>query len=326
MYKPPSWVNQSPHDLKVNDFFLEVKKDKEVIDKIDLCDKSFYTIGRNSDICDIISDHASISRVHAAICFHPLLKKFFLQDNGSAHGTFIGKSRISREPKSLLTNSCLKFGASTRHYFLRKGEGHKSAGGKDEQGKDLNPLAPGLQRQVKADELPEDRVELDLLTEKNTNLNLKQAANLANLPLKATNEYLTSDQLKSKTTSNSKNRPKKRRVSFQNEILLEQVINIHEIDEQIGQFGNLVNSTEIIDEKRLQKNQEATFEKRRKLILGAVESKSTPELTANFPVSEDHELKVAEVKKKNLSLIEQLEKEEKLKGKILEDVSVQLET
>ena len=209
------------------------------------------------------------SRVHAAICFHPQLKKFFLQDNGSAHGTFIGKSRISREPKSLLTNSCLKFGASTRHYFLRKGEGHKSAGGKDEQGKDLNPLAPGLQRQVKADELPEDRVKLDLLTEKNTNLNLKQAANLASLPLKATNEYLTSDQLKSKTTSN-KNRLKKRRVSFQNEILLEQVINIHEIDEQIGQFGNLVNSTEIIDEKRLQKNQEVTFEKRRKLILGAV--------------------------------------------------------
>merc|ERR1712060_291933 len=318
MYKPPTWVNKSPHDLKVNDFFLEVQKNKETVDKIDLCDKAYYTIGRNTDICDITADHASISRVHAAIIFHPKLKKFFLQDNGSAHGTFIGKAKISREPKSLSVNACLKFGASTRYYFLRKGGGHQSAGGKDEQGKELNPLAPGLQKQMKAGELPEDRIELDLLTEKNTQLNLKQAANLANLPLKQTNEYLTSEDLKSRTSSS---RPKKRRVSFPNEVLLEQVINIHEIDAKIGQFSGLVNSTEIVDQKKLERANEEIFEKRRKL--------SFAEEPVQNKISDDEiiiESKDTETKKNNLSLIEQLEKEEELKGSILKEVAVQLET
>ena len=45
MYKPPVWVNKAPHQRNVKDFYLEVHKNKDVIDRIDLCDKPFYTIG-----------------------------------------------------------------------------------------------------------------------------------------------------------------------------------------------------------------------------------------------------------------------------------------
>merc|ERR1711990_696387 len=104
MYKPPKWVTCAAHTKNVVDFYLEVKKADEVVDRVDLCDKSHYLVGRNSDVCDIVADHASLSRVHAAILFHPGMKKFFVHDNNSVHGTFIGKNRLGREPKPLSQN------------------------------------------------------------------------------------------------------------------------------------------------------------------------------------------------------------------------------
>lgn len=252
MYKPPTWVNKAPHEKNIKDAYLEVCKNDETIDRIDLCDKPFYTIGRNSEVCDITSDHASISRVHAAIVFHPGMKKFFVHDNNSVHGTFIGKTRIGKEPKALMKGHKIGFGASTRGYILRRGGGHESEGGKNSEGDGTFGSSAKLQRQLAAGELPLDQVELDQLTEKNTQLNLKQAANLSNLPLKLTNSYNTTASL-NKNSSLKSSKKRKPRVNFQSSTLLEEVINIYDIDEKIGKFKNLVNSTEIIDEKRLLK-------------------------------------------------------------------------
>lgn len=173
MYKPPTWVNEAPFKKNIKDYYLEVQKNDEPIDRIDLCDKAYYTVGRNSEVCDIVSEHASLSRVHAAVIFHSGMKKFFVHDNNSVHGTFLGKSRLGREPKALIRDAKITFGASTRTYIFKKGDGHVTEA---ESREDSGP-----KKQLAANELPEDRVELDLLTEKNTQMNMKQAANTSAL-------------------------------------------------------------------------------------------------------------------------------------------------
>lgn len=152
MYRPPNWVKKTAFDTGVANVYLEVYKGDEVVDRVDMCDKPFYLIGRNSDVCDIVADHGSLSRQHAAILYHPLMKKFFLQDLKSAHGTFIGKTQIRNEPKPLGYNLAFGFGASTRVYKLIRGDQHQSAGTDDSETKaQVQPLI-----------LPNDQTELDV--------------------------------------------------------------------------------------------------------------------------------------------------------------------
>ena len=223
MYKPPSWVKLSASEKNppIKDFFLEVVKNEEVVDRIDICDKSHYLVGRNSDVCDIIADHQSLSRVHAALLFHPGMKKFFLHDNNSVHGTFIGKTRLTREPKPLSANSKFSFGASTRNYIIRKGAGHES------QGVPTNDLTPEMQKAVMMGRLslPEDQTELDNLTDSNTRKNLKCSAHI---PSQVSYNPIG---LLSKA--------RKKRVSFAEH---NQVVNLADIDDKIGKFKNLVSS------------------------------------------------------------------------------------
>lgn len=231
MYKPPSWVKLSASEKNppIKDFFLEVVKNEEVVDRIDICDKSHYLVGRNSDVCDIIADHQSLSRVHAALLFHPGMKKFFLHDNNSVHGTFIGKTRLTREPKPLSANSKFSFGASTRNYIIRKGAGHES------QGVPTNDLTPEMQKAVMMGRLslPEDQTELDNLTDSNTRKNLKCSAHI---PSQVSYNPIG---LLSKA--------RKKRVSFAEH---NQVVNLADIDDKIGKFKNLVSSTVVDDGKR----------------------------------------------------------------------------
>ena len=202
------------------------------------------------------------------------MKKFFVHDNNSVHGTFIGNNRLGREPKALIKGNSIIFGASTRNYILKKGGGHESEGDKNETGigqesGKSGKTGSGLQKQVLAGDLPKDQVELDQLTDKNTQMNLKHAANLANLPLKLTNTYKTSSSLSGGPAGPNSKRKNRKRVNFQSSTLLEQVINIHEIDEKIGKFKNLVNSTEIIDEKKiLTMAKKSNLSKKPKLSLG----------------------------------------------------------
>merc|ERR1711981_723094 len=170
MYKPPSWASIPAHDKDIKDVYLEVSKNNEPVDRVDLCDKSHYLIGRNSDLCDIIVEHQSLSRIHAVILFHPGMKSFFLHDNNSVHGTFIGKSRLQREPKPLPFNAKFSFGASTRSYILKRGGGHVSEGQVEEDKLDEEIKKAAF---MGSWSLPEDQHELDALTDSNTRKNLR---------------------------------------------------------------------------------------------------------------------------------------------------------
>ena len=117
-------------------------------------EKPYYLFGRNIDLTDFCIDHASCSRVHAALVYHKHLDRFFLTDLKSsnknfkiflfiiiifcnlyfnqrnsvclfslfiAHGSFIGNIRMeSEKPTQLPLDSTFQFGASTRVYTLRK--------------------------------------------------------------------------------------------------------------------------------------------------------------------------------------------------------------
>ena len=63
----------------------------------------------------------SCSRVHAALVHHKHLKRAFLVDLGSTHGTFIGSVRLeANKPTPLPVDSNFHFGASTRNYIIRE--------------------------------------------------------------------------------------------------------------------------------------------------------------------------------------------------------------
>ena len=99
--------------------------------------------------------HASCSRAHAAIMFHKVLKKAFVVDLKSAHGTFIGYRRLEPHvPIQLPADVQLRIGASTRRYVFKN-----------------KPLEKEKRQQEI--ELPEEEEDLDNLTEYNTARNKK---------------------------------------------------------------------------------------------------------------------------------------------------------
>lgn len=90
-------------------------------------------MGRN-EFAQLASEHASISRQHAAICYNPQRKSFYLIDLKSFHGSFInGKQIPAWDPKPSIfpflikiiltiflvdTRDELTFGGSSRVYKL----------------------------------------------------------------------------------------------------------------------------------------------------------------------------------------------------------------
>lgn len=69
-------------------------------------------------VCDLVLQHPSISRVHAALQFdaHGAL---FLRDLTSTHGTFVNKQRVpANEFVRLHIGDVVVFGESTRLYAL----------------------------------------------------------------------------------------------------------------------------------------------------------------------------------------------------------------
>jgi nuclear inhibitor of protein phosphatase 1 len=66
-------------------------------------------------------DHASCSRVHAALLWHKELNRPFLIDLGSTHGTFIGHIRLeNHKPQQVHIDSEIHFGESSRIYIIRE--------------------------------------------------------------------------------------------------------------------------------------------------------------------------------------------------------------
>ena len=74
-------------------------------------------------MCDFVAGHASISRAHCALTYHKILKKCFIIDLKSAHGTFLGPLRMEAEvPKQRPYGVKVRLGASTRYYVLQEAQ------------------------------------------------------------------------------------------------------------------------------------------------------------------------------------------------------------
>lgn len=64
-WQPPDWAIEP----RTGVYYLEVMKDGEVLDRINL-DKKRHIFGRQFHTCDFVLDHQSVSRQHAAVVPH----------------------------------------------------------------------------------------------------------------------------------------------------------------------------------------------------------------------------------------------------------------
>lgn len=188
------------------------------MERLIIDEKKFYLFGRNPDVCDFMLDHQSCSRLHSALVYHKHLKRVFMIDLNSTHGTFLGRIRLEpHKPQQVPLDSSMSFGASTRLYILREKPQTQSGG------------APGETKTGEDEELrgllgfPQAETELDNLTEFNTAHN-KRISNL-------TIEEGSLD------TPRPKRRRRSSHVSFSDE---EEIINLEDVDPAVGRFRNLV--------------------------------------------------------------------------------------
>jgi len=122
-FKEPDWTAEPQH----TDARLEVFKNDEKIDSVPLGAKKYTVFGRSEEVCDVVLDHTSISRKHAAIVHHNS-GKIYLIDLQSGNGTFIDDVKVKpHTPISLKEGTMIRFGASSRMYI---------AAGVGEEGKD----------------------------------------------------------------------------------------------------------------------------------------------------------------------------------------------
>jgi pSer/pThr/pTyr-binding forkhead associated (FHA) protein len=90
-------------------------KGNEVIEKINLHDKSYYVIGALAK-CEVVLHHASISRFHAALV---ISSGVHLIDLSSKSFTFLnGQQLPALLAQPLKIGDILTFGASSRTYRL----------------------------------------------------------------------------------------------------------------------------------------------------------------------------------------------------------------
>lgn len=114
-WQPPDWAIEPRPGV----YYLEVLKDGEVIDRVNL-DKKRHIFGRQVPACDFVLDHQSVSRQHAAVIPHKN-GSIYVIDLGSVHGTFVANERLTKDnPVELEIGQSLRFAASTRTYILRK--------------------------------------------------------------------------------------------------------------------------------------------------------------------------------------------------------------
>ncbi|XP_057961369.1 protein phosphatase 1 regulatory inhibitor subunit PPP1R8 homolog [Malania oleifera] len=114
-WQPPDWAIEPRPGV----YYLEVLKDGEVLDRINL-DKKRHIFGRQFPTCEFVLDHQSVSRQHAAVVPHKN-GSIYVIDLGSAHGTFVANERLTKDtPVEFEVGQSLRFAASTRTYILRK--------------------------------------------------------------------------------------------------------------------------------------------------------------------------------------------------------------
>ena len=112
-FPAPAWAGTPPAGCH-----LEVQKNGEAVQQIELSNPCtlfgrlhmkatflqashvllvahFTCVKCRSTNADVVLDHASTSRQHATVCYRPDSSKWFVTDQGSAHGTFVnGKQAV----------------------------------------------------------------------------------------------------------------------------------------------------------------------------------------------------------------------------------------
>ncbi|XP_071965664.1 nuclear inhibitor of protein phosphatase 1-like [Antedon mediterranea] len=222
-----------------------------MIEKMMIDEKTYYLFGRNSLTCDFVIDHASCSRVHAALVYHKHLNRSFIIDLNSTHGTYLGSIRLERKkPQQVPIDSTIRFGASTRAYILRE--------------KPQNAITPGnksehSEKQLEEEEmhggllgLPEEETELANLTEFNT----------------AHNKRLTAVGIEESAATEAARAKRKRKhlnVVFSED---DEIINPEDIDPSVGRFRNLVQTSVVPVKKRRSDNSTFSTESINKRLQG----------------------------------------------------------
>lgn len=236
-FEIPKWAGKPIAGLH-----LDVVKDGKLIQKLMIDEKKCYFFGRNRELCDFTIDHASCSRVHAALLWHKELNRPFLIDLGSTHGTFIGHIRLEdHKPQQVRIDSEIHFGESSRIYIIRErpqvpgnklhhifGSNANTMGSSNDPNGDHNDENKDANNSYA---MPENEIELDNLTEFNTAHNRRiaqivQIADIANVPTV---------------------KRKRKGVTFNEE---DDVINPEDVDPSVGRFRNLVQTTVVIPKKR----------------------------------------------------------------------------
>jgi hypothetical protein len=116
-YQPPAW-SETPWAAG---FFLEVLKNGQVVEKIDVSEKAFYTFGRDGGSVDVGLQHGSISRLHAVLQ-HGQGGTIFVFDT-STHGTTCNKKCMPRQAYFRVSaGDVLQFGQSSRLYVVGRAE------------------------------------------------------------------------------------------------------------------------------------------------------------------------------------------------------------
>ncbi|KAA0710721.1 Nuclear inhibitor of protein phosphatase 1 [Triplophysa tibetana] len=218
----PSWAGKPPPGLH-----LDVVKGDKLMEKLIIDEKKFYLFGRNPDHCDFVIDHQSCSRVHAALVYHRHLKRVFLIDLNSTHGTFLGRIRLEpHKPQQVPIDSTMSFGASTRVYTLREKPQTQSSSAADSKGVEDEELKGLLG-------LPEEETELENLTEFNTAHNKR----ISTLTIEEGNLEIQRPKRRKRTS----------RVSFSEE---EEIINPEDVDPSVGRFRNMVQTAVVPMKKK----------------------------------------------------------------------------
>lgn len=109
---------------------LFVFKGQDVVDTIDLSNRSCWLVGREAAVVDLLAEHPSISKQHAVMQFRYAEKrneygdkigkvKLYLLDLESANGTKLnGEVVPDRRYLELRPKDVVKFGDSTREYVI----------------------------------------------------------------------------------------------------------------------------------------------------------------------------------------------------------------
>ncbi|CAL8466900.1 g6436 [Coccomyxa elongata] len=113
-FQNPDWSCDPP-----SEGVLDVVKAGQVIDRITL--RKAGTLFGRSPMADVVLDHPSLSRQHAALCYHKTSRCWVLLDLNSAHGTAVDGRQVPKNtPVELQEGATLRFAASSRDYVLRR--------------------------------------------------------------------------------------------------------------------------------------------------------------------------------------------------------------